>query len=54
MLLTPLYEQEFLDCSYGFRPGRSVHQALEDMWGKLMEMGGCWLLEVDVRTFSVR
>jgi len=51
MLLTPLYEQEFLDCSYGFRPGRSVHQALEDMWGKVMEMDGCWLLEVDVRNF---
>ncbi len=40
MLLTPLYEQDFLDCSYGFGPGRSVHQALEDMWGKVMEMGG--------------
>jgi group II intron reverse transcriptase/maturase len=51
MLLTPLYEQDFLDCSYGFRPGRSVHQALEDMWGKVMGMGGCWILEVDVRNF---
>lgn len=51
MVLTPLYEQDFLDCSYGFRPGRSVHQALGDMWGKVMEMGGCWLLEVDVRNF---
>jgi RNA-directed DNA polymerase len=29
MVLEPLYEQDFLDCSYGFRPGRSVHQALE-------------------------
>ena len=51
MLLTPLYEQDFLDCSYGFRPGRSVHQALEDMWGKVMGMGGCCVLEVDVRNF---
>jgi len=29
MLLEPVYEQEFLDCSYGFRPGRSTHQALD-------------------------
>jgi hypothetical protein len=26
MLLEPIYEQDFLDCSYGFRPGRSAHQ----------------------------
>ncbi len=29
MLLEAIYEQDFLDCSYGFRPGRSAHQALE-------------------------
>ena len=29
MVLEPIYEQDFLDCSYGFRPGRSAHQALE-------------------------
>jgi len=51
MLLTPLYEQDFLDCSYGFRPERSVHQALERMWHKVMETGGCWLLDVDIRNF---
>jgi RNA-directed DNA polymerase len=51
MVLTPLYEQDFLDCSYGFRPGRSVHQVVEDMWHKVMDMGGCWVLEVDIRTF---
>jgi RNA-directed DNA polymerase len=28
MALEPIYEQDFLDCSYGFRPGRSAHQAL--------------------------
>ena len=27
MVLEPLYEQDFLDCSWGFRPGRSPHQA---------------------------
>jgi RNA-directed DNA polymerase len=29
MVLEEVYEQEFLDCSHGFRPGRSAHQALE-------------------------
>ena len=28
MVLEPVYEQDFLDCSYGFRPGRGAHQAL--------------------------
>ncbi|MBW2154434.1 MAG: transcription elongation factor GreAB [Deltaproteobacteria bacterium] len=51
MVLTALYEQDFLDCSYGFRPGRSVHQALEDMWREIMRMGGCWVLEVDIKSY---
>src|SRR5512138_553410 len=32
MVLEAVYEQEFLDCSYGFRPGRSAHQALQQVW----------------------
>ena len=40
MVLEAVYEQDFLDCSYGFRPGRSAHQALEALWERLMEMGG--------------
>ena len=32
MLLEPIYEQDFLDCSFGFRPGRSAHQALQAVW----------------------
>ena len=51
MVLTSLYEQDFLPCSFGFRPGRSVHQALEEMWRKIMGMGGCWLLEVDIKSY---
>jgi retron-type reverse transcriptase len=50
-VLEPLYEQDFLDCSYGFRPGRSAHQALEALWQQTMAMGGCWILEVDIRKF---
>lgn len=51
MILEPIYEQDFLDCSYGFRPGRSAHQALEAIWQSVQKMGGCWLLEVDIRKF---
>src|SRR6185312_2756390 len=32
MVLEAVYEQDFKDCSYGFRPGRSAHQAPESLW----------------------
>ena len=51
MALEPLYEQDFLDCSFGFRPGRSAHQALEMIRSKLMEMGGGWVLDVDIKQY---
>jgi RNA-directed DNA polymerase len=51
MLLEPLYEQDFLDCSYGFRPDRSAHQALQTLWEQTMAMKGGWILEVDIRKF---
>lgn len=51
MLLEPIYEQDFLDCSYGFRPGRSQHQALEKVWAELTRMKGGWVLEVDIRRY---
>jgi group II intron reverse transcriptase/maturase len=51
MVLETIYEQDFLDCSYGFRPGRSAHQALAALWQQTMDMGGCWLVEVDIRKF---
>jgi RNA-directed DNA polymerase len=51
MVLETVYEQDFLDCSYGFRPGRSAHQALQAVWQQTMDMGGCWLVEVDIQKF---
>lgn len=51
MVLDAVYEQDFLPCSYGFRPGRSAHQALQQMWRSLTEMGGGWVLDVDVQSF---
>jgi group II intron reverse transcriptase/maturase len=51
MVLEAVYEQDFRDCSYGFRPGRSAHQALDSIWRQTMDMGGGWILDVDVRKF---
>lgn len=51
MLLEPIYEQDFDAGSYGFRPGRSAHQALEELWQRTRDMGGGWILEVDIRKF---
>jgi RNA-directed DNA polymerase len=51
MALEPIYEQDFLNCSYGFRPGRSAHMALAALWQQVMDLGGCWLVEVDIRKF---
>jgi RNA-directed DNA polymerase len=51
MVLEAVYEQEFLDCSYGFRPGRSAHQALDTFWKQMTSMGGGWVLELDIRDY---
>jgi group II intron reverse transcriptase/maturase len=50
MVLEAVYEQDFLDCSYGFRPQRSAHQALERLWKRAMESGAV-VLEVDIQAF---
>jgi retron-type reverse transcriptase len=51
MALAPVYEQDFLDCSYGFRPGRGAQDALGDFWRQAMTMKGGWVIEVDIRKF---
>jgi RNA-directed DNA polymerase len=51
MVLEAVYEQGFLDCSYGFRPGRSAHQALRVVQSQTVKMAGKWVLEVDIRNF---
>jgi RNA-directed DNA polymerase len=51
MVLGSIYEQDFLDCSYGFRPGRSAHDALDALWKELMNVGEGWVLEVDIESF---
>jgi RNA-directed DNA polymerase len=51
MVLEAVYEQDFLDCSYGFRPGRSAHQGLAALQHEAVCMAGGWVLEVDIRKF---
>src|SRR5262249_53031091 len=51
MVMEAVYEQDFLPCSYGFRPRRSAHDALQATHAALMSMAGGWVLEVDIRKF---
>jgi group II intron reverse transcriptase/maturase len=51
MVLEPVYEQDFLDCSYGFRPGRNPHQALQALWDGVMELRGAWVIDLDIQAF---
>ncbi len=51
MVLEEIYERDFHYCSFGFRPRRDAHQALQYLWVELMGMGGGWVLEVDIKSF---
>jgi group II intron reverse transcriptase/maturase len=51
MVLEPVYEQDFMNCSYAFRPGRGAHQALEALWKELMGIGGGWIIDLDIQSF---
>lgn len=51
MLLEPVYEGDFYDFSYGFRPRRSAHDALETLQEGIRDMGGGVVLEVDISSF---
>jgi group II intron reverse transcriptase/maturase len=51
MVLEAVYEQEFLDCSYGFRPNRSAHQALDALHDAATWIAGGWVIELDIRKY---
>ena len=51
MLLEAIYEQDFLPCSYGFRPGRSAHDAVHNLRTSLMTQGMRWVLDIDIRRY---
>ena len=51
MLLEPIYEQEFKEFSFGFRPGRSAHDGLEYLWKQCMDNQVRWIVDVDIRSY---
>ena len=50
LILEPIFEADFLECSYGFRPGRSAHQALEEIRGHL-EAGYQAVYDADLKGY---
>ena len=50
-ILHAIYEQDFLDCSYGFRPGRGQHQALDEVGRVICTRPTGWVLEIDVTAY---
>lgn len=50
LMLEPIFESDFQDCSYGFRPGRSCHQALQAVW-KRMNFGYTFVIDADIRKY---
>lgn len=50
IVIEPVFEADFKDCSYGFRPKRSMHQAL-DRIRKDMANKGWWVVEADIRSY---
>ena len=51
MVLELVYEQDFLPCSYGFRPGRSAHQALQELQTGFMRHGLRWVIDLDIEKY---
>ena len=51
MLLEPIYEQDFVDGSFGFRPRRNAHQALQAVRRAASQQGRRWVLDVDIRKY---
>ena len=50
LILEPIFEADFLDCSYGFRPGRSAHQALEEIRGHV-QAGYQAVYDADLKSY---
>ncbi len=50
-ILNQIYEQDFLGFSYGFRPERSQHKALDAVWVGITQRKVSWILDADIRSF---
>jgi RNA-directed DNA polymerase len=50
LILEPIFEADFLDCSFGFRPKRSAHQALEEI-RKNLQAGRREVYDADLQSY---
>jgi group II intron reverse transcriptase/maturase len=50
LVIEPLFEADFLDCSYGFRPRRSAHDAMRDIRRVLWQQRKLWVCDVDLKS----
>jgi group II intron reverse transcriptase/maturase len=50
-VLNQIWEEDFLGFSYGFRPGRSQHDALDALWVGIMRKKVNWIVDLDIRSF---
>ncbi len=53
-VLNAIYEEDFVGFSYGFRPGRNPHDALDAVWVGIKRKKVNWVLDVDIRSFFDR
>jgi RNA-directed DNA polymerase len=49
-VMEPIFEADFLNCSYGYRPGRNAHDAIEEI-RQWMNLGYEWVLDADIKGF---
>jgi group II intron reverse transcriptase/maturase len=50
-VLNQIWEEDFLGFSYGFRPGRGQHDALDALWVGIMRKKVNWIIDLDIRSF---
>ena len=50
-VIEPIFERDFAETSYGFRPGRSAHQALSALREQCRAQGINWIVDADVSGF---
>jgi len=50
-VLNAIYEQDFFECSYGFRPGRGPHHALDEVGRVICRKPTSWILEIDITAY---
>lgn len=50
-VLTPVYEEVFLSCSYGYRPGKSAHEALNELFREVSFKGKRYIIDADIQDY---